>query len=221
VTATAFDTAGNSATATHSLRVLADGVIVGQALADDTGLPLPGATVRMGDRTLTTDERGGYSVPATDISVVVTVAKDGMTTVERLVPVQSGVGVSVIDARLTRSRSRRRGRGRRQCGGPGRRVGVARLQPGHHDQRSGEHLCGPATLRLTALSPQGLPWLLPLGWSPLAAFDLRSAVAVSGLIANASIRSAVPAAAAGGQAPASPATVHLVEFRPSLHRGSW
>jgi hypothetical protein len=33
--------------------------------------------------------------------------------------------------------------------------------------------------RLTSLSPQGLPGLLPLGWAPVAAFDLRASAVVS------------------------------------------
>ena len=45
VTAIAVDRAGNSATATHALPVLADDVVVGQVLSDGTGLPLAEATV--------------------------------------------------------------------------------------------------------------------------------------------------------------------------------
>ena len=38
-------------------------------------------------------------------------------------------------------------------------------------------------LSLTRLSPQGLPALLPLGWSPLTAFDLRGDASFSGVLA--------------------------------------
>src|SRR6185312_1501423 len=40
------------------------------------------------------------------------------------------------------------------------------------------------SFQLTALSGQGLPGLLPLGWSPLAAFDLRSSAPANGLTAS-------------------------------------
>ncbi|HEY2945976.1 MAG TPA: Ig-like domain-containing protein, partial [Vicinamibacteria bacterium] len=45
VAAEAFDTAGNSTRVSHSVRVGADGAIVGQVLSDATGLPLLEATV--------------------------------------------------------------------------------------------------------------------------------------------------------------------------------
>src|SRR5439155_8671357 len=40
-----------------------------------------------------------------------------------------------------------------------------------------------ASLRATPLTPQGLPLLLPLGWSPVVAFDLRADSAPSASLA--------------------------------------
>ena len=212
VTATAIDRAGNTATATRSLRVIADGVIVGQALADDTGRPLPGATVQMKDRTLTTDERGAYAIPASDVSVLITVVKAGMTEVERLVPVESGVGTAVVDARLTPL-------GAAVTIDSASTTLTSPVDPRIANPVTVSGLAGsvPAgtTMRLTQLSPQGLPGLLPLGWSPLAAFELRSSGAASALRANVRVATLVPAAAAG--AGAVPETVHFVQYRPSLH----
>lgn len=212
VTATAVDRAGNTATATRSLRVIADGVIVGQAIADDTGLPLRDASVRVKDRTLTTDERGSYAIPASDISVLIAVVKDGLTTVERLVPVESGVGTAVVDARLT------------PLGAPVTLDGAAAALTSPAAARianpvtisvpAGAAAAG-TTMRLTQLSPQGLPGLLPLGWSPLAAFDLRSTAAPAALTATARLTTLVPSSQ--GAAGALPDAVHLVQYRPSLH----
>jgi len=105
VTAVATDRAGNTASATQSLRVVGDGVVAGQVLSDVTGLPLAGATatsVASGNsRTDTTDDRGQYSLPASTANVILSISKDGMTSVERQVPIQSGGGTAVVDARLT------------------------------------------------------------------------------------------------------------------------
>ncbi|HET7752212.1 MAG TPA: Ig-like domain-containing protein, partial [Terriglobales bacterium] len=57
--------------------------------------------------------------------------------------------------------------------------------------------------QLTQLSGQGLPGLLPLGWSPVAAFDLRTSALVSGLPAVVSQLSGVLS--------------HLAIYDPALH----
>lgn len=212
VTATAIDRAGNATTATRSLRVIADGVIVGQALADDTGLPLPGATIRMKDRTLTTDERGAYAIPASDVSVLITVASDGMTGVERLVPVEAGVGTAVVDARLTPLGAAVTVDGTvTALTSPA----VPRIANAVRVSLLAGAVPAGSTMRLTQLSPQGLPGLLPLGWSPLAAFDIRSSAGASGLRADVRFATLVPSVA--GAAGAPPDTVHLVQYRSSLH----
>jgi hypothetical protein len=207
VTATATDRAGNSTTATHALRVTADGVVVGRAIDDGTGLPLGEATVRMNDGTAETDARGEYSLPASDLSVVVRVEKAGMTSVERVVPVQSGVGTAIVDARLTLLAEPR-------SIAPGATISAA------EDPRIPNPISltipeGGASVRLTPLSPQGLPALLPLGWSPIAAFDVRSAAPIADLVATATLSATVPASADAQLL--LPAFVHLVEYRSSLH----
>ncbi|HEY2941643.1 MAG TPA: Ig-like domain-containing protein, partial [Vicinamibacteria bacterium] len=162
--AEAFDTAGNSTRVSHSVRVGADGAIVGQVLSDATGLPLLEATVAFlgsGHLDVQTDERGRYSIPAVDPAAALRIEKEGMTAVEREVTVASGTGTVPLDARLTLLAD-----------------AVAITADG------GTLTAGPLTVtiptaaagpyRLTALSAQGLPGLLPLGFSPLAAFDLRT-----------------------------------------------
>ncbi|HEY2945480.1 MAG TPA: Ig-like domain-containing protein, partial [Vicinamibacteria bacterium] len=194
VKAEAFDRAGNSTSVTRGVRVSADGVVVGQVLSDTTGLPLADATVALlegGHPPVPTDERGRYSIPTGDVSASVRVEKEGMTAVEREVTVASGTGTVPLDARLTPLADA---------------VSIA--------SDGGTLTAGPLTVtipagaagsyRLTALSAQGLPGLLPLGFSPLAAFDLRSdAESVGGASLEAD----------GLPGP----TAHLVRYSPLLH----
>jgi len=67
---------------------------------------------------------------------------------------------------------------------------------------------GPVSLRLTPLTPQGLPNQLPLGFSPLVAFDLRE----DGGTAPAVPLPATVTGLGDGTAP-----VHLVAYRTSVH----
>lgn len=68
VTAVATDRAGNvSEPVARTVRVAAEGVVVGQVLSDTTGFPVPGATVVLettaGQRTAQSDARGSWSFP--------------------------------------------------------------------------------------------------------------------------------------------------------------
>src|SRR5712691_11767452 len=95
-----------------------------------------------------------------------------MTTVERQVPIQNGVGTAVVDARLTTI-------------APETTIGAeggTLKAPGITVSIPGGALSAPAAVSLTPLSPQGLPALLPLGWSPLTAFDVRGDAAFSGVL---------------------------------------
>ena len=177
--AEAFDTAGNSSRAARGLRVVADGVVTGQVLSDRTGLPLEGASVRLlGSAAApeSTDERGRYSFHAVDATATLQAEKGGMTRVERSVRLASGSGVVPVDARLTplpdpvavgpgggtlaADLARPLGA---PAGAPPARVEVG-VPPGA--------LAGTEELSLTVLTSQGLPALLPLGWSPIVAFRL-------------------------------------------------
>jgi hypothetical protein len=162
--ADATDLAGNSASVTQTVKVIGNGVIVGQVLSDATGLPLPGATVQMvsGGSSVqaTTDETGRYSLPTSSPEAVLVAGSSGMTSVVRDIPVQAGVGTLPVDARLT-----------------------PLAPPVTIPAAGGSVAAGPVTLTvppgpgavtLTPLSPQGLPGLLPMGYSPLVAFDLRT-----------------------------------------------
>ena len=169
----ATDTAGNRASASRGVIVIEDGVIVGQVLSDATGLPVEGATVKLGSRSVQTGRDGKYSLPTGNAEIVLVVEKAGMTTAERRASVLADVGTVPVDARLTP-------------------LSPEELVDGQTLQSAKVAidipvLGAPEPFRLTPLSAQGLPALLPLGWSPLAAFELQgtlptpATVRISGL----------------------------------------
>jgi hypothetical protein len=141
------------------------GTVTGLVLDDVTGLPLPGANVSIGTSpVVVTDVHGRFTLAASGASPVLVVSKPGMTTVERPVSFAAGVSVAPVDARLVTLNNPQTvgGSGATLTSGP---VTIA-IPAGA--------VGAPVPCQLTALSPQGLPGLLPLGWSPLAAFDLRA-----------------------------------------------
>ena len=121
-----------------------------------------------------------------------------MTTVERQVPIQNGVGTAVVDARLTTL-------------APPTTIGVdgGRLTaPSIAVAITAGSLPAPAAMSLTRLSAQGLPALLPLGWSPLTAF------LVSGDAAALAMTATVDGLPALGTPPANPT---LVTYKSPTH----
>jgi hypothetical protein len=236
VSVTAIDRAGNVATDSVDVRVVADGAIVGQVLSDATGLPLEGATVHIGSDTRPTDAQGRYTLPTDRASIVLSIERNEMTSVSRVVSMASGVGTVPVDARLTPLAAEV------IVGAEGSVLtalstvgsGPATPSPAGSGSSSGSSgststpsapttidplisIVVPATvagvgMRLTPLSAQGLPDLLPLGWSPIAAFDLRAAAAVQGDLTLRATFAQAQAAALGG-------TLTLVEYRSLLQ--SW
>ncbi len=213
--ARATDAAGNHGVATRTLRVTSAGVVVGQALADESGLPLPGALVRLlaGGQAAEghSDERGRYAFPVESDEALVRVEAAGRTSVVRPLAVAPGVGSVVVDARLTplgapetitpqggdlRAPLRVRTPSAPPEAGSALAVGVTPAAPEASAEaivRARLSASSPAAaaagiavgfpagsvahdtpFRLTSLSAQGLPALLPLGWSPVAAFELRA-----------------------------------------------
>jgi hypothetical protein len=202
VTAVAKDQAGNlSPPAVRSVHVAAAGVVLGQVLSDETGLPLAEATVTLDTpaepKTATTDARGGYSFPTGRSAARLRVDKAGMTSVEREVAVGSGVGTVVVDARLTPLAKaitvgpEAVALPKVEVPGPIAIELVLSVAAGTVSQAT--------ELQLTPLSAQGLPGLLPLGWSPIAAFDVRADKPV-----GAGLEAALKGLPAG--------TLHLVRF---------
>jgi hypothetical protein len=145
---------------TRAVRVVSDGALVGSVLDDRTGLPLAGARVRVrtaaGERVATTDEAGRYSVAATELSAALEIDKEGTTRVVRETPIASGTGTVLVDARLTALAAPV------DVGTDGGVVGGGAVSL----QVPAGALASPASVRLTPVSAQGVPRLLPLGWSP-------------------------------------------------------
>lgn len=205
----ATDTAGNSTTVTRELRVTSDGAVTGLVLSHVTGLPIAEARVRIAgqeQRNTTTDTRGRYALPANDQNLVLVIeapedAATPMTSVERTVAIQSAVGTVPVDARLTPL-------------GPIVNVGASggTLTEGDVTVSIPGGAVGAITeMRLTAIGPQGLPNLLPLGWAPAAAFDLRAEPAITSTVPfEVSIENAITNASGA-------VAFHLVRYDTATH----
>jgi len=185
--------------------VVLAGVVTGQVLSDLTGLPLTGATVQIigGSGQDTSDNNGRYSIPSNTshlfLSVTLpanaTAGTPAMVTVEREVYLQSGVGTVPVDARMTPV-----------AAGTSINASGGSLNSGNLGVNVAAGAVSSATnFYLTPLSQQGLPGLLPLGWSPVTAFDLRSDSAT-----------AASFSAAISQLP-SQATLNLVQYSYNSH----
>lgn len=194
--ATATDTAGNTATITRTVRVTGDGAVLGQVLSDTTGLPVPGALVQIGAAQVTTDARGQYSFPTADASATAIVSLTGTMSVERQIAVAPEVGTVTVDARLTPL-----------AAAVSVASGGSTVTAGALSLAIPAGAFGTTTgVQLTPLSAQGLPGLLPLGWSPLAAFDLRATATPAGT-----------AALVVSSLPATVAAVTLAQYNTTLH----
>jgi hypothetical protein len=225
VSAIATDRAGNvTISPERGVRVAADGAIVGQVLSDATGLPIKDVDVRVGsDQPRKTDDQGRYTLPTDKESMTLLFEKDTMTSVSRVVSMASGVGTVPIDARLTPlaapvsigagggpvSALGAVGRSSAAVTGDAGALAPTAIDPVISINVPPGALSADTDVRLTPLSGQGLPDLLPLGWSPLAAFDLRSV---------ATLPSGLDLTITFATSPAPPAgPLALVEYRPLLH----
>jgi hypothetical protein len=209
LTVTATDRAGNVATASRGVRIGADGSIVGQVLSDANGLPLAGATVVLDQTTRTTDAQGRYTLPTSASSAVLTVSRDGMTSVVRSTSIAADTGTVPVDARLTPLAVPT------PVGAAGGVVSAAVTGGPTYRLDVPAGATGATAVTLTPLSPQGLPDLLPLGWSPLAALDLRSSSPVGGALPLTITLPASVSAAFSATPALRPAA--LVEYRSLLH----
>ena len=205
LTVSVSDAAGNASSSSRGIQVVLAGVLTGQVLSDATGLPFAGASVQIigGSTPDTSDNTGRYSLPSNSSHLFLSIstapnASAGIpatVTVEREMFLQSGVGTVPVDARLTSvSAPTSIGTSGGSLTAGALTIAVA---PGAVASATNFHL--------TLLSPQGLPAPLPLGWSPITAFDLRADTSTS-----ASFNSTVT------QLPSS-LTLHLVRYDYSTH----
>ncbi len=205
LTVSVSDAAGNANSSARGIQVVLAGVVTGQVLSDATGLPFAGASIQAigGIASGASDNSGRYSLPSNSPHLFLSIstvpnASAGIpatVTVEREVFLQSGVGTVPVDARLTSISAPNS----ITTSGGSLTAGAATIAvaPGAVASATNFHL--------TLLSEQGLPGLLPLGWSPVIAFDLR---------ADGSTAAAFNATMA--QFASSP-TMHLVRYDYNTH----
>lgn len=176
-----IDSAGNEGSATATIRItqaaMGPGYLQGKVLDDSRGLRMEGATVAVTDnsgetRILTSAIDGGYFAETVAGGMIVTITRPGYTAVERLVAVLPEKKATAIDARLTKINGTVNLID--AAGGTVRaEVGAGSPRPAVELNVPAGALAAQSDLRLTPVSNQGLAGMLPPGWSPLAAADLR------------------------------------------------
>jgi len=168
LSAAATDLAGNPAVPFRQLLVdpATATLVVGEVFDDATSLELAGVTVTLlaeGEPlVVTSDGRGRFSLPVITSPVTVCLEAEGFLPAWRSTSPVMGAATLLFDARLTRGATATHLAGATQL-----EAGLAELTvDGASMPPEG------LDLALTALSEQGLPDLLPLGWQPLAATHL-------------------------------------------------
>lgn len=205
LTVSVSDAAGNANSSSRGIQVVPPGVVTGQVLADATGLPLADANVQVlgGSTQTASGDDGRYSIQGTtphfflsvNVPANASAGTPAMVSVEREVYLQVGVGTVPVDARMTSVSTPV------QIPAAG-----GSLTSGNISVAVPAGAVSSATnFYLTSLSQQGLPGLLPLGWSPVSAVDVRSDGSSSATL-NATI----------AQLPSS-VTMYLVQYSYSTH----
>ena len=182
-----IDAAGNEGTANATIRItqaaMGPGYIQGKVLDDVRGLRMEGATVAITDgkgetHTLTAGSDGGYFLELPAGNALVKISRPGYTEVERVVAVMPEKKATALDARLNKVSDKEN---IIAVDGGTASVELTSGSPSipHNSPFIIEltipagALPAPADVRLTPVSNQGLAGVLPSGWSPLAAVDLR------------------------------------------------
>ncbi|HEX6178284.1 MAG TPA: Ig-like domain-containing protein, partial [Thermoanaerobaculia bacterium] len=151
------------------------GFISGEVYDATTGRPLTGATIAIDVAsplpvTTTTDARGRYVARLPEGAHTIEASLSNYTTVWRGIIVPAGAGVIPIDIRLTRRGAAQTPAGSAITlthGGDTAVTRRAELAIASGALQSG------ATVALTSIGGQALTGLLPLGWSPIAAAEVR------------------------------------------------
>jgi hypothetical protein len=186
-----------------------EAMVIGQVLSDATGAPMDGATVRMGAASASTKAGGRYALLVAPGEIALSVEREGFTSVDRSLSASAGVGNVAVDARLTPLADA-------FAVGAAATTLTANLGrwtpapvPASISIAAGA-VAPAATARFTPLTAQGLPGLLPLGWSPLVAFDLRASSPA------ATVQSALPLTVQGLTSMTGP--VYLVSYDSAARR---
>jgi hypothetical protein len=192
----AFDLSGNPASASSTVTVVTrgQGVLTGAVYDDSTGLPLPGATVRLAlngqpEQTVTTDSHGHYSLVAAEGSGGLNATKAGYNRVDRSPAIIfTNTGRRITDIRLTPlpangtsvsavlggTVSASFSAAQAGIASAIKEAGIITIPTGAItiDLPSGA-LSAEQNLTLVQVGAQGLQGSLTSGWSPVAAFDLN------------------------------------------------
>jgi RHS repeat-associated protein len=147
-----------------------DGYVSGQIIDATNGRPLGGAAVAIGGVNTASRSNGSYTRTMPEGAYTIHASATGYTDVWRQVVVGAGQGVTPIDIRLT-------------ARGVSATMAASDISINHGgdttvtrratlDIVSGAIPAG-AVATLTAVGAQGLAGLLPFGWSPLAAAEVR------------------------------------------------
>jgi len=182
LTLSAFDAAGNQGSVDAPILVTGaaagPGYLEGEVYEDGLGRRLEGAQVAVagpGENAVTAGSGpdGGYFLELPSGDYLLQVSRPGYTTVERAAMVGPGGRSAALDARLTAISG-----DPHLLGAPGGTISLP-LGPDPSDGSlelvlPPDGLAAETDLRLTPVSNQGLAGLLPRGWSPLAAVDVRA-----------------------------------------------
>lgn len=187
--ARAVDGAGNEGGAVATIAIsrgaTGPGYLQGKVLDDGRGLRMEGAAVSLSDaegtaHDLVSAADGGYFAELPAGEALVSVSRPGYTFVERAVTILPEKKAIALDARLTKISAGPNvvdaagATVRAEVGtGTGKKVIELEVPAGA--------VAAQSDLRLTPVSNQGLAGLLPAGWSPLAAVDLRLLDPATGL----------------------------------------
>lgn len=190
VEALGTDDEGAIVTARTSVAVYGQGALMVEAYDDRLGLPFTDRTATAaveGGETQALDARGRAALSTALPQSWVKVTKPGFTPVWRAAGLTVGALQAVVDARLTALEPAR-------SAGPSGLTGPFGGGALNLSVPAGA-LASEASLSVTPLSTQGLPALLPLGWSPLSAwwFQIDGAALAAPATASLVLPPATPA----------------------------
>ncbi|RPI29625.1 MAG: hypothetical protein EHM61_00940, partial [Acidobacteria bacterium] len=214
VSAIAHDASGQVGVDSGETRVAGPSGVAGRVFDDVTGYTLPGVAVVSTDGAAAESATDGGWFFVSPLSLgFARFSKADYTACEREFSLDSGKGAWLLDARLTPIDSHANEIGPAGGAATGDSGRVQATVPANT-------LTAPLDLRLTAVSPQGLTAVLPVGWSPVpgAVVDFRPANASPGLPDHFSspVKLLIPP---GGalvlQAPAPP--LSLARYNESAH----
>lgn len=170
------------------------GYVTGHVLDETTGRPVAGVTVAIGAVARTTDATGNYTFVLDEGAYTIHASGDAYTDVWRQVVLPAGSGVIPIDIRLAK----------RGVSTTATNAGVSLTHGGDDAITVQASLVSSSAstpdgtrVTLTAVGAQSLAGLLPLGWSPVAAAEVRvqwSGARVANAVAT--LAFTLPAAAA-------------------------